>query len=120
MLEKFAEDFRHIEMPQTLQGRAEQLCREYVTLISGDVDHAFVDDRYDDQGVRRYNSLFIVAGGIMSELREFISENNIDFVKLSRAKWITIRKYEFEPASGVTTPKSRLELDVAISPEVNA
>jgi hypothetical protein len=120
MLEKYAAYFRDIEMPQALQERADQLCSEYITLLAGDVDHVFIDDYYDDQSIRRYNSMFIVAGGILSELRSFISDSNIDFVKLSRAKWVTVRKYELGIVSGVTTPRSRMEVDVAFVPEVNA
>jgi hypothetical protein len=118
MLERFQEYFRAIEMSQTLQQRAEQLCTEFVTLITGDVKKVFVSDGYDDEGVRRYHSLFLIYGDRLSELKDFVTTDNIDFINLSQTRIIEVKKYDLGILSGETTIKSRMEINLMIGTDI--
>jgi hypothetical protein len=114
MLEKFYEYFREIEMPSAIRERAEQLCNEFALFLPRRIDRVFVNDLYDQQGVRRYLNLELVGQSVLMECKNFILSDNIDFLNLDEGiKWIQIDKNELNNVSGETSTKSWITAYVA-------
>src|SRR5665213_3087735 len=95
MLEQFTPYFQEIEMSAALQMRAEQLCLGFRSLLGERIEHVFVTDSYDNDGVRRYQSFWLCSGNILMEMKNFILLDNIDFVNLAHGvRWIQVEKEE--------------------------
>src|SRR5258708_5242521 len=93
MLEAFEDYFKEIEMPSPLRERARQLCNEFATILPAKPERVFVTDSYDQEGVRRYHSLWISSGNVISEYKNFAVQDNVDFLNLScGVRWIEVTK----------------------------
>ncbi len=115
MLEKFEAYFRAIEMSETLQQRAEQVCMGFRAFIPAEIDRVFVTDGYDEAGVRRYQNLWLASGNLVMESKRFVTLDNIDFAWLeTRIRYMEIQKTELSDINGETTIKSRLTVNLVL------
>jgi hypothetical protein len=120
MLEPFVDYLRAIEIPSTLQERAEYLCREFDLQI-GNIDHLFVTDGYDNENIRRYKSVMLVEGHMMYEFQEFVVTEHIDIVNMRTMaiSLLDVVKEHVEIPSGITSPNSRMQVTIHFSGGTN-
>src|SRR5271166_5027010 len=117
MLEGFLDYFRQIEMSETMQRRAEDLCSEFGRLIPTPIRHVFVSDVYDGEGVRRYQNLILVSGKVLMESKNFVVSDNIDFLDMDcGVKLVEIFKGELKDIFGQATTKSTARAQVGFEP----
>jgi hypothetical protein len=113
MLERFEEYLKLIEMPEALRNRAEELCVEFQTILPGEINQIFVSDRYDEGGVRRYYSLWLIMGNVISECKNFAVSDNIDFLNFKRGiRLLTVDKNNLGDVHGQTSVKSELNVRI--------
>jgi hypothetical protein len=118
MLEEFRDYFQQIEMSETIQRRAEDLCSEFGRFIPTPIKRVFVADAYDGGGVRRYQNLILVSANIVMECKNFVVSDNIDFVNLDNGvRWVEVSKTELKDMYGPTTIKSAVRVEVVLLPE---
>jgi hypothetical protein len=114
MLEPFEDYFKEIEMPTPLRKRAPQLCNDFTTILPGKPERVFITDAYDSEGVRRYHSLWVVSGNVISEFKNFAIQDNVDFVNLScGVRWLDITKTDLKEITGPTSTKSMLIIEAS-------
>ena len=114
MLEPFEDYFKEIEMPTPLRVRARQLCGEFASILPGKPERVFVTDAYDQEGVRRYHSLWILSANVISEYKNFAVQDNIDFLNLScGVRWLEVQKTDLKDLTGPTSTKSMLTVNAS-------
>src|SRR5438445_287338 len=105
MLQLFDDYFRQIEMPGPIVQRAHDIYRMFSEFIPQPLRNVFVSDLYDDTGTRRYTSLWLAAGNRLLESKRFVTEDNLDSMKLAKnVDYIEITKKELVDFTGSSTP----------------
>jgi hypothetical protein len=122
MLATFTSYFQKIEMPKAVIERAEEICNTFSTFIPQPIEKVFVSDAYEQPSqIRRYDSLWLHAGGKVLESKKFLVSSNIDVVSLKTGVgYIEISAVELSSLGGSSTPKSVLKAEIMFRNQIPA
>jgi hypothetical protein len=93
------EYLQSIGMTPTAIERAQVLCDRFVRAFSIPINDIVVADAFDQTGNRHYLSLWIASDRVISECKNFMTSDNVDFVSLkSGVMWLMVsyKDYDFE------------------------
>jgi len=119
MRTEFQEYLREIGVEGAFLERADAILAHFEVLVPDLVAEAtlFVSDRIDEEGKRRYASLWLFTAEAMMEAKEFLEKVDIDFAPLTNGcvYWvINTRSFSLKE----TTDASRMSLRVILPSDV--
>jgi hypothetical protein len=116
MLEQFAAYFHRIEMPQPIIERAEAVCNTFKEFIELPITAVFVSDAYEQPGgIRRYDSMWLLAGNNIMECKRFVVQTNIDAMRHNKIFHIEFTAIDLPDLRGPSTINSRLNVAIKLS-----
>ena len=113
MLEEYSIYFKKIAMPQAAIERVEIVSGYIDKIKSEEIIDVFICDSVNSEGMRSYDSLFLITENYVHEAKQFLLKDNIDSMKIARIKHIDFNSvdYDYEKA----TNKSRLDIQCTYS-----
>ena len=102
-----------IGLTATAIDRIGQIVDGVTVFTSGPIQKLFVSDSVDNEGIRRYMSLWIFKENTITEAKQFMVKKDIDFVETSAKIIYTNIVYEEYDLVNFTE-KSRLEARVIV------
>jgi hypothetical protein len=115
MLENFERYFEAIELPDAMLARVMAICREVEPIIGGAPDHLFISDMYDEEKIRRHQSLWFVHGTRICEAPQFVTGDQVDFCDLN----LGLRYMEINKEAFLSNRKASLESKLTVTAHFN-
>src|SRR5262245_24613760 len=113
MLEQFHDYFGQIEMPEAVIARAQRICDLSRPLMPQPPQSVFVADFYEQPaGIRRYTSLWLVSDNLLMESKQFVIQDNFDFVLIGYASYIELNSTGLPSLTGPFTQESTLTVNI--------
>lgn len=106
--------FKEIEMADAAIGRANAILAEFKDILP-DLGHVFVSDRYDDDHIRRYMSLWVFGPDVMIEFTNFLVEDRLVFARLVDIVHVEMIKQNIGNPKEQYAANSKLTVKVALS-----
>jgi hypothetical protein len=108
-----------IDITPSVTRRIEFIADQVALLLPSETefDSVVVSEYVGEDGIRTYESLWLTAGGVLSEARNFMAEEQVDFIVITNAiDRVELTKTNYQP--GKATPESRLSVQFSTKTRV--
>jgi hypothetical protein len=115
MNDRWLQYLKSIGMTATAVERVQTLCARFVKAFDIPIKDMVVSDYFDKDGNRQYASLWIVSDNTISELKQFMTSDNVDFVSSrSNIMWLMVSadNYDFDVATASSTVTVNFRMDI--------
>jgi hypothetical protein len=98
-----------IRIEEPIVGKIRSIYNFYETIFGKKIETIFVSEYVEASGDRIFENLWFFADNYVGEAKDFVSQDNFDFVKLDKLLGVAIKKSDYDGIGA--TEKSRLNVE---------